>query len=83
MCSIVVGKNTQETAAIIIGGAVGVGFLVIFLLMVKNAMKKGKHDGEFMSKLWWILQVLFVMFIDVHRILILLWLELVLLCADY
>lgn len=38
------GKNTQETAAIIIGGAVGVGFLVIFLMMVKNAMKKGKND---------------------------------------
>lgn len=59
------------------------GFLVIFLMMVKNAMKKGKNDGEFMSKLWWILQVLFVKFVDVHTILILFWLELVSLCAEY
>lgn len=38
------GHNTGKTVAIILGGAAGVGFLVMCLLVVKNATKK--HDGE-------------------------------------
>lgn len=37
---------TGKTVAIIVGGAAGVGFLVICLLFAKNMMKK-KHDGTF------------------------------------
>ncbi|XP_024985888.1 cysteine-rich repeat secretory protein 3-like [Cynara cardunculus var. scolymus] len=36
------GSNTGKTVAIILGGAAGVGFLIVFLLMARNAMKK--HD---------------------------------------
>ncbi|KAK4794900.1 hypothetical protein SAY86_012894 [Trapa natans] len=36
------GQNTGKMVAIIIGGSVGVGFLVIFLLCARNSMKK--HD---------------------------------------
>ncbi|KAK9931263.1 hypothetical protein M0R45_018547 [Rubus argutus] len=36
------GSNTGKTVAIILGGAAGVGFLVIFLLFARNLMKK--HD---------------------------------------
>jgi len=35
---------TGKTVAIIVGGAAGVGFLVICLLFAKNLMRK-KHDG--------------------------------------
>lgn len=38
------GKNTTKTAAIIIGGAVGVGFIFLCLMVVKNALQKDKHD---------------------------------------
>ncbi|CAN1279090.1 Plasmodesmata-located protein 2 [Linum perenne] len=37
------GQNTGKTVAIIVGGAAGVGFLVIFLMFARNLMKK--HDG--------------------------------------
>lgn len=44
MCLIEIGSgNTGKTVAIILGGAAGVGFLVIFLLFARNLMKK--HDG--------------------------------------
>ncbi|KAK4787321.1 hypothetical protein SAY86_011154 [Trapa natans] len=36
------GQNTGKTVAIILGGSVGVGFLVICLLCARNSMKK--HD---------------------------------------
>lgn len=36
------GPNTGKTVAIILGGAVGIGFLVILLMFARNAMKK--HD---------------------------------------
>ncbi|KAJ9555608.1 hypothetical protein OSB04_010222 [Centaurea solstitialis] len=38
------GSNTGKTVAIILGGAAGVGFFIVFLLMARNAMKK--HDGK-------------------------------------
>lgn len=41
---------TGKTVAIIVGGAAGVGFLVICLLFAKNLMKK-KHDGTISSLL--------------------------------
>ncbi|XP_071736289.1 plasmodesmata-located protein 3-like [Rutidosis leptorrhynchoides] len=34
------GSNTGRTVAIILGGAAGVGFLIVFLLIVRKAMKK-------------------------------------------
>lgn len=37
--------NTGKTVAIILGGAAGVGFLVICLLFARNLMKK--HDGKY------------------------------------
>ncbi|PHT39142.1 Cysteine-rich repeat secretory protein 3 [Capsicum baccatum] len=37
------GQNTGKTVAIILGGAAGVGFLVICMLFARNQMKK--HDG--------------------------------------
>lgn len=37
-------SNTGKTVAIILGGAAGVGFIVILALFAKNASKK--HDGE-------------------------------------
>lgn len=37
------GQNTGKTVAIILGGAAGVGFLVILLMFARGAMKK--HDG--------------------------------------
>lgn len=37
------GQNTGKTVAVILGGAAGVGFLVICLLFVRNLKKK--HDG--------------------------------------
>uniref|UniRef100_A0A2N9HIB2 Gnk2-homologous domain-containing protein n=1 Tax=Fagus sylvatica TaxID=28930 RepID=A0A2N9HIB2_FAGSY len=40
------GGNTGKTVAIILGGAAGVGFLVICLLFARNLMKK--HDGIFL-----------------------------------
>lgn len=39
------GQNTLKTVAIILGGAAGVGFLVICLLFARNLMKK--HDGKY------------------------------------
>ena len=39
------GGNTGKTVAIILGGAAGVGFLVICLLFTRNLMKK--HDGMY------------------------------------
>ena len=39
------GGNTGKTVAIILGGAAGVGFLVICLLFARNLMKK--HDGMY------------------------------------
>ncbi|CAI0436944.1 unnamed protein product [Linum tenue] len=36
------GQNTGRTVAIILGGAAGVGFLVIFLMFARNLLKK--HD---------------------------------------
>lgn len=38
------GQNTGKTVAIILGGAAGVGFLVICMLFARNQMKK--HDGK-------------------------------------
>ncbi|KAJ7955475.1 cysteine-rich repeat secretory protein 3 [Quillaja saponaria] len=38
------GQNTGKTVAIILGGAAGVGFLVIFLLFARGLMKK--HDDS-------------------------------------
>ena len=37
------GQNTGKTVAVILGGAAGVGFLVICLLFIRNLKKK--HDG--------------------------------------
>lgn len=37
------GPKTGKTVAIIVGGAAGVGFLVICLLFARSLMKK--HDG--------------------------------------
>lgn len=37
------GQSTGKTVAIILGGAAGVGFLVICLLFARGLMKK--HDG--------------------------------------
>nr|GEY76389.1 cysteine-rich repeat secretory protein 3-like [Tanacetum cinerariifolium] len=34
------GSNTGKTVAIILGGAAGVGFLIVFLLIARKAMKK-------------------------------------------
>jgi hypothetical protein len=34
------GQNTRKTVAIIVGGAAGVGFLVIFLLFARGLIKK-------------------------------------------
>ena len=39
------GQNTGKTVAIIVGGAAGVGFLVILLLFARGLMKK--HDGMY------------------------------------
>lgn len=47
MLLIDIGSNTGKTVAIILGGAAGVGFLVIFLLFARNLMKK--HDGMYIS----------------------------------
>lgn len=46
MCLINVdtGQNTGKTVAIILGGAAGVGFLVICMLFARSLMKK--HDGK-------------------------------------
>ncbi|OMO86572.1 hypothetical protein CCACVL1_09556 [Corchorus capsularis] len=38
------GPNTGKTVAIIVGGAAGVGFLVILLMFARNVMKK--HDDS-------------------------------------
>ncbi|CAH2056601.1 unnamed protein product [Thlaspi arvense] len=38
------GTNTGKTVAIILGGAVGVGFVVVLLMFARNLLKK--HDGE-------------------------------------
>ncbi|KAE8670416.1 Cysteine-rich repeat secretory protein 3 [Hibiscus syriacus] len=38
------GQDTGETVAIILGGAAGVGFVVILLMFVRNAMKQ--HDDS-------------------------------------
>ena len=46
------GQSTGKTVAIILGGAAGVGFLVICLLFTKNLMKK--HDGKYDYLWWWI-----------------------------
>lgn len=40
------GGNTGKTVAIILGGAAGVGFLVILLLFARNLLKK--HDGMYL-----------------------------------
>lgn len=40
------GGNTGKTVAIILGGAAGVGFLVICLLFTRNLMKK-RDDGMY------------------------------------
>lgn len=48
------GGNTGKTVAIILGGAAGVGFIVICLLFARNLMKK--HDGTYM---WWSLRWIF------------------------
>jgi hypothetical protein len=37
------GQNTGKTVAVIVGGAAGVGFLVICLLFARGLLKK--HDG--------------------------------------
>lgn len=37
------GPNTGKTVAIILGGAAGVGFVVICLMFARGLMKK--HDG--------------------------------------
>ena len=37
------GQNTGKTVAVILGGAAGVGFLVICLLFIRGLKKK--HDG--------------------------------------
>lgn len=37
------GQNPGKTAAIILGGVAGIGFLVIFLLFARSLKKK--HDG--------------------------------------
>lgn len=37
-------QNTGKTVAIILGGAAGVGFLVICTLFARSLMKK--HDGK-------------------------------------
>lgn len=41
------GQNTGKTVAIILGGAAGVGFLVICLLFARNLTKK--HDGKYLN----------------------------------
>lgn len=46
------GGNTGKTVAIILGGAAGVGFLVICLLFARNLMKK--HDGKSTGNMRWI-----------------------------
>ena len=38
------GQQTAKTVAIVLGGAVGVGFLVICLLFARSLVKK--KDGE-------------------------------------
>ena len=40
------GGNTGKTVAIILGGAAGVGFLVICLLFARNLLKK--RDGMYL-----------------------------------
>ncbi|KAE9455514.1 hypothetical protein C3L33_12578, partial [Rhododendron williamsianum] len=42
------GENTGKTVAIILGGAVGVGFVVILLMFARNLLKK--HDGKLLIK---------------------------------
>lgn len=37
------GQNTGKTVAVILGGAAGVGFVVMFLLFIRGLKKK--HDG--------------------------------------
>ena len=43
LVDLVTAQNTGKTVAIILGGAAGVGFLVILLMFARGAMKK--HDG--------------------------------------
>jgi hypothetical protein len=40
------GGNTGKTVAIILGGAAGVGFVVICLLFARSLLRK--HDGTYM-----------------------------------
>lgn len=50
MCLIPVGPgpNAGKTVAIILGGAAGVGFVVICLMFARNLMKK--HDGMYIFR---------------------------------
>ncbi|XP_071709400.1 plasmodesmata-located protein 2-like [Rutidosis leptorrhynchoides] len=60
------GSNTGKTVAIILGGAAGVGFIVICLLFAKNLAKKHDGGGDWYSSkepkiqfLRWVLSLVF------------------------
>lgn len=54
------GPNTGKTVAIILGGAAGVGFLVIFLLFARGLLKK--KDGKNISLFWCIFNLVMTVF---------------------